>query len=71
MNFEERMEARKLKESQEQSERLKEMSLDKYPVAIKFNILAKSAQDAAEALKMFTESMEGFSDISDVEALEV
>lgn len=69
-NFEQRMEARKLKEAQEKAERSKEQGLEKFPVAIQFNIMAKSREDADEALQMFVESMRGFSDISDVVKLE-
>ena len=69
-NFEQRMEARKIKEAQEKVERNKEQGLEKFPVAIQFNILAKSCEDADEALQMFVESMRGFSDISDVVILE-
>lgn len=67
-NFEQRMEARKLKEAQEKAER--NQGLEKFPVGIQFNILAKSREDADEALQMFVESMRGFSDISDVVKLE-
>ena len=69
-NFEQRMEARKLKEAQEKAERNKEQGLEKFSVGIQFNILAKSREDADEALQMFVESMRGFSDISDVVKLE-
>ena len=68
--FSQRMEARKIKEAQEKAERNKEQGLEKFPVAIKFNILAKSREDADEALQMFVESMRVFSDISDVVKLE-
>lgn len=69
--FSQRMAARKLKEAQEKAERNKEQGLEKFPVAIQFNILAKSREDADEALQMFVESMRGFSDISDVVKVEV
>lgn len=68
--FSQRMEARKLKEAQEKAERNKEQGLEKFPVGIQFNILAKCCEDADEALQMFVESMQGFSDISDVVKLE-
>lgn len=68
--FTQRMEARKLKEAHEKAERNKEQGLEKFPVGIQFNILAKSREDADEALQMFVDSMRGFSDISDVVKLE-
>ena len=68
--FSQRMEARRLKEAQEKAERNKEQGLEKFPVAIQFNIMAKSREDADEALGMFVESMQGFSDISDVVKVE-
>ena len=69
--FAERMEARKQKEAHDNAERMKQTSLEKYTVAIQFNILAKSEDDVKEALHMFMESMKGFSDISDVIELEL
>lgn len=68
--FSQRMEARKLKEAQEKAERNKEQGLEKFSVAIQFNILAKSREDADEALGMFIQSMRGFTDISDVVKVE-
>lgn len=65
-NFEERMEARKLKEAHEQAEKQKEMGIQKYRTVFSMNILGTSAENAQETFHILSKILGQFEDLSDV-----
>lgn len=67
MSFEQRMEARKLKEMQEAAEQGKQAPVKTYPAQLKIDILGTSSANAQETLALVVKLLAGFEDLAHVE----